>query len=757
MTTLQSLTLKGIEVVTIKASDEDTKNNGIFDLKIFSVTPEPHDLQFYLTQSTDSQTGTISFKGCLDHEKAEKYTIIVEAKDRGGKKQLSGYCTVIINIEDGNNHLPTITGETGQSRVKEGEENVLVSRLQVRDEDTKGTAAWRAKYQIQGDTNNNFRITTDPETNEGLLYVEKHLDYEDGPLKNVTISVENEIPYHTCKVVSRRTTGLWEVVTMSGGATGTETLGLSTRRLTVTVEDVNEPPVFDKPNKQVTLGENVEPGQYLETFTARDPDVTSENTFVYIKGEDPAHWITVDPMTGNITTSNITDRESPFVKDNIYKVTIYAVDNGKPPMTSTATLNIHITDENDNAPSLAVSTIDMCQSDESSLANITAWDLDKEPYGGPFRFALLGEKGKWKVDPEQGYSVNLVKEDTVHSGHFELLLKVSDLQGKTAVHNLSVTVCNCLDTARPNCRYRKATGSAVGGGAFGIIFFSMLLLAATLLLAFLVSCKKQTIVIPDEGSGQHLMSFNTENPGTDCKVAFEPLNQGYRKNGKQIQTISQFSALKLKQSFANTTTAAVQQAHSEHAISQTEQQQRNNLHWLITDSVNEASQACSEWSQFQRKSLMEQRFTRGNSMRWSMGASSTMKMTHQHRNSMRGSWVGHRKYSADQEIGVIKHGILLKVLNTMLYTLQAPGEELGDYAPHVYAEEGDMETKYELDAISIPDISFDPDLDLDLNFKFNTLASVCMPGESNAYSTETSCVMAKTASLIQVERQKTKI
>jgi len=33
--------------------------------------------------------------------------------------------------------------------------------------------AWKAKYRIDGDTNNNFRITTDPETNEGLLYVDK--------------------------------------------------------------------------------------------------------------------------------------------------------------------------------------------------------------------------------------------------------------------------------------------------------------------------------------------------------------------------------------------------------------------------------------------------------------------------------------------------------------------------------------------------------------------------------------------------------
>lgn len=61
----------------------------------------------------------------------------------------------------------------GPGRVKEGEENVLVSRLQVSDEDTMGSAAWRAKFKIDGDTRNNFRITTNAETNEGLLYVEK--------------------------------------------------------------------------------------------------------------------------------------------------------------------------------------------------------------------------------------------------------------------------------------------------------------------------------------------------------------------------------------------------------------------------------------------------------------------------------------------------------------------------------------------------------------------------------------------------------
>lgn len=76
-----------------------------------------------------------------------------------------------------------------------------------------------------------------------------------------------------------------------------------------------------------------------------------------------------------------------------------------------------------------------------------------------------------------GFSVNLIKEKTVHSGEFKLSLEVSDLQHKTSVHNLSVTVCGCLNTARPNCHVRKVSGSTVGVGALGIVFSSILLLA----------------------------------------------------------------------------------------------------------------------------------------------------------------------------------------------------------------------------------------------------------------------------------------
>lgn len=42
----------------------------------------------------------------------DKFTVVVEATDRGEVVKLSSSTTVIINIQDGNNNLPTISRQT---------------------------------------------------------------------------------------------------------------------------------------------------------------------------------------------------------------------------------------------------------------------------------------------------------------------------------------------------------------------------------------------------------------------------------------------------------------------------------------------------------------------------------------------------------------------------------------------------------------------------------------------------------------------
>lgn len=48
----------------------------------------------------------------------------------------------------------------------------------------------------------------------------------------------------------------------------------------------------------------------------------------YTKLSDPANWLRIDPVNGQITTIAVLDRESPNVKNNIYNATFLASDNG---------------------------------------------------------------------------------------------------------------------------------------------------------------------------------------------------------------------------------------------------------------------------------------------------------------------------------------------------------------------------------------------------------------------------------------------
>lgn len=54
----------GFDLIRLQVTDVDrSEENNNFTLRIVSVDPKPHDLEFYL-----KEVRTIGFKGCLDYE-----------------------------------------------------------------------------------------------------------------------------------------------------------------------------------------------------------------------------------------------------------------------------------------------------------------------------------------------------------------------------------------------------------------------------------------------------------------------------------------------------------------------------------------------------------------------------------------------------------------------------------------------------------------------------------------------------------------
>ncbi|KAG7323779.1 hypothetical protein KOW79_013481 [Hemibagrus wyckioides] len=658
-TTLDESAPQGILVTTVAASDLDDPNtpNGTFKFTIASVTPKTDNVEFYIQQNNN--TGSIYFKGCLDYEKAPKYTLLIKATDNGNKVQQSSTSTVVLNIIDKNNNLPRITNHTGPARIKERETGVEVLRLQVSDKDSIGSPAWKAKFILHGDPENYFKIQTDPKTNEGILTVVKIVDYEDKMSRNLSINVENEVPNFSCRVKTRTSRGLWDV------ETDPKEFNVP-YNVTINIEDVNDPPEFVTPIKEIWIAENTKIGTLLETFSVIDPDKKFESKFQFNKTEDKNNWVTVNQETGQVFVNKVMDRER--LNDGAYRVIVHAVSKDRT-QTGTGTLLIHLKDVNDNVPLLVNNTVEMCESHKNT--NIAANDADQMPNSGPFQWVLEDDQteGKWKIVPISGITARLDKQDTVHEGIYEIRIKISDNQGHGSVQTLSVKVRDCT---KEHMGYFTVQLSF---SAIWIVIFALLLLPGALLMT-LQFCKKQknAMILHDDFPG-HLIKSNIEMPGTDCEI---PLH------------ISQLLMSQSKVKMSNGSSKQLSMLH-------------NGLHGSSATSVE------------------NQMF--GNfHLRPSIGHPYQKVTNDDMTVSMSKNCTNHIK---DFPINTI----LSNQLNQRLLLLQTSEQEHSDYKPHSYAyeEEPDKIPVEHLDTLSIPETNFNLDILTNLNVRFTSLAAVCRP------------------------------
>ncbi|XP_062997036.1 cadherin-1 [Elgaria multicarinata webbii] len=485
----------GTSVMQVTATDADDSIdtfNGVITYSILSQEPpEPHRQMFTI----NNETGMISvITTGLDREKFPRYTLVLQAADMLGQG-FTASASAVITVTDANDNQPIFDPSMYNVNVPENQAGVEVARLTVTDADQDNTLAWKAKYTIvRGNEGGNFAVTTDPQSNNGVLTTVKGLDYETQTQFVLQVTVVNEAPFSVA-------------------------LPTSTATVNVNVVDVNEAPVFIPPQMAVTVSEELPIGQRVATYTAQDPDRFMQQTIRYKIGNDPAGWLKINPESGVIETRDALDRESEFVKNSTYMALIWATDNGTPPETGTGTLLMHLDDVNDNGPEPDPRSFQVCNR-SPRLQELRIVDKDLPPNTYPFSATLEpGWSANWTVGKnKEGDNVTLQLTKELEPGEYSLPLKLTDGQGLSQVTTVTAQVCNCEGEPR-DCEKRAMLAGGMGIPAIlgilgGILCFLILLL---LLLLFVRrrTVVKEPLLLPEDDTRDNVYYYDEEGGGEE--------------------------------------------------------------------------------------------------------------------------------------------------------------------------------------------------------------------------------------------------
>ncbi|XP_033830452.1 protocadherin beta-16-like [Periophthalmus magnuspinnatus] len=305
-------------VITVTASDADEGVNS--EIMYGFDHPADDDNIFTLNPST----GEVRVAQSIDYEKESSYEIQISAKDGLG---LASFATLFIEIVDINDNAPVIFLKSLSSQIPENvSPGTEVGIINVQDRDSENNRQVGCSLQ----TGVPFKLVPSIKNYYSLVTTEQ-LDRELVSDYNITITATDE---------------------------GSPPLS-SSKTVHLTVADINDnPPVFEEQSYSAHVTENNKPGSTLCSVAARDPDWRQNGTVVYsllpgeVNGAPVSSYVSVNGDTGVIHAVRAFDYE----QFRSFKVHVMARDNGSPPLSSNVTVNVFISDMNDNSPQILYPT-----------------------------------------------------------------------------------------------------------------------------------------------------------------------------------------------------------------------------------------------------------------------------------------------------------------------------------------------------------------------------------------------------------------
>lgn len=408
-------------VLRVFATDADARENGQVS---YSINRRQSDRENMF--SIDPSTGVISVNKPLDFESKDVHELVVVARDHGAQP-LETTAFVSIRVTDVNDNQPTINliflSDDASPKISEdARPGEFVARISVNDPDSKEEYA-NVNVTLRGG-DGHFGLTT--QDNIIYLVIVSHpLDRETRANYSMVVTATDQ---------------------------GSPPLNAS-RAFELAVTDANDnAPQFDKDVYYANVLEVADPGTSVLQLSATDRDEGKNSLVRYSVRETPetySQWFRVDAVTGLLTTRTHIDCET----NPVPRVTVVATDGGDPPLSSSATVVVTISDVNDNEPIFDQSFYNITVSEDERvgkcLLKVSATDPDcgvnamvnftlgtdlSSPFTGPFN--VHARTGQFCLSDQLDYE---------HRKSYEIPISATDRGGLSTTAMVKVHVLDVND------------------------------------------------------------------------------------------------------------------------------------------------------------------------------------------------------------------------------------------------------------------------------------------------------------------------
>ncbi|XP_078810335.1 protocadherin alpha-5 isoform X39 [Oryzias latipes] len=310
----------GTRILLKPARDPDA---GPFSIQQYTLSSNDHFRLDIKDTGEDGKIPVLIIQKSLDREACERHMLVLTAID-GGKPPKSGEVTIIVNVLDVNDNAPVFSRDVYSVTLEENSpigSTVLKVNASDLDEGRNGEVV----YSFSNSVNPKFLKFFEINANTGEITVIGSIDYEERDKYQIDIQASDKA-----------------VAPLA-----------SQKGVVISIIDVNDNvPEIEITSFSSSVPEDSKPGTTVALISINDQDSGLNGKVVCsVDGETPFNLSpSVQDRMYSLVTKSQLDRE----KQSQYSITVVAKDAGQPAHSSEKTINVVISDVNDNNPEFSI-------------------------------------------------------------------------------------------------------------------------------------------------------------------------------------------------------------------------------------------------------------------------------------------------------------------------------------------------------------------------------------------------------------------